>query len=114
MHELSLCAAILETVDARAAGRPVGRVAVRIGYLRQVVPDSLRFSWEMLTQGTDLAGSELAIDHVPAVVRCRACGAETTLAWPVLACASCEGHDVELLSGEEFQLASIDVAEEVG
>ena len=110
---MSLCQAICATVDARADGRPVRRVDVRIGYLRQVVPDSLQFSWEMLTAGTDLEHCELAIEHVPAVVRCRACSAETTLDWPVLACSSCEGHDVELISGEELQIVSIDVAAEV-
>lgn len=110
MHELSLCQAICATVLERADGRPVCRVDVRIGYLRQVVPDSLQFSWEMLTEGTDLEGCVLVIDHVPAVVRCRACGVDTTLDWPVLACATCEGHDVELLSGEELQIASFDHA----
>ena len=114
MHELSLCQAILEHVEGRAAGRPVRRVDIRIGYLRQVVPDSLQFSWEMLTQGTDLDGCELVVEHIPAVVRCRACGTDTTLAWPVLACAGCEGLDVELQSGEELELAWFDVAEEVG
>lgn len=113
MHELSICQAILDTVDTRAAGRAVRRVDVRIGHLRQVVPDSLLFSWEMLTEGTELADCELVIEHVPAVVRCRSCHAETTLEFPVLACSACEGHDVELLSGEELQLATIDVAEGV-
>ncbi|MBA3764609.1 MAG: hydrogenase maturation nickel metallochaperone HypA [Actinobacteria bacterium] len=113
MHELALCQAIVEHVESRAAGRPVRRVDVRIGHLRQVVPDSLQFSWEMLTESTDLADCELVVEHVPAVVRCRGCGAETTLDWPVLACSACESLDVELRSGEEFELASIDVAEEV-
>ena len=113
VHELSLCQAILEHVEARSDGRPVRQVDVRIGHLRQVVPDSLQFSWEMLTEGTDLDGVELVVEHVPAVVRCRACGADTTLDLPVLACATCEGLDVELRSGEELDLASIDVAEEV-
>lgn len=113
MHELSICQAICDTVDQRAAGRPVRRVDVRIGHLRQVVPDSLQLAWEMLTAGTDLGGCRLVIEHVPAVVRCRTCGVDTTLEWPVLACAACEGRDVELQSGDELQIASIDVAEEV-
>lgn len=114
MHELSLCQAILQHVGTAAAGRPVQRVEVRIGHLRQVVPESLQFSWEMLTGHTDLADCELVVEHVPAVVRCRACGADTTLDWPVLACAACEGLDVELRSGDELQLAWVDVADEVG
>jgi hydrogenase nickel incorporation protein HypA/HybF len=114
VHELSLCQAILDTVEQRAGGRPVPRVDVRIGHLRQVVPDSLLFAWEMLTEHTPLAGCALVVDHVPAVVACRRCGATTTLAWPVLVCAACEGDDVDLVSGDELQIASFDVAEEVG
>ena len=114
MHELSLCQAILEHVEARAGERAVCRVHVRIGYLRQVVPDSLLFSWAMLTDSSDLAGCELVVAHVPAVVHCAACALDTTLDWPVLACARCESHDVELRSGDELELAWIDVAEEVG
>jgi hydrogenase nickel incorporation protein HypA/HybF len=109
MHELAVCEAIAETVRDRAKGRVPESVRVRIGYLRQVVPDSLVFSWEMVTEGTDLAGSELVVDYIPAVVTCRACGARSTLEAPVLVCAKCESTDVELVSGNEFDLASFDV-----
>jgi hydrogenase nickel incorporation protein HypA/HybF len=111
VHELSLCQAIVDHVDQRAAGRIVRRVEVRIGYLRQVVPESLQFSWEMITEGTHLADCELVVEHIPATVSCRACGAGTTLDWPVLACSACEGHDVDLRSGDELELAWMDVAE---
>lgn len=113
MHELSIAQAILHTVEQRAGGRSVRRVDVRIGHLRQVVPDSLAFAWEMVTTDTLHEGCVLEIEHVPAVVRCRACAADTTLDWPILVCGSCESHDVELVSGEEFQLVSLDVADGV-
>ncbi len=109
MHELALCGAIADTVNRHAEGQRVQRVEVRIGHFRQVVPDSLLFSWEMLTAGTALEACELVVEHVPAVVRCRACAVETTLDWPVLACAACDGLDVELLTGKEFEIASFDV-----
>lgn len=112
MHELSLCQAIVDHVVTHAGDHPVRRVEVRIGHLRQVVPDSLQFAWEMLTESTELADCELVIQHVPAVVHCDSCGADTTLDLPVLACAACEGMDVVLRSGEELQVAWIDVAEE--
>ena len=114
MHEMSLCQAIAETVTTHAEGAEVRQVSVRIGYLRQVVPDSLLFSWEVLTMDTPLAGCVLEIEHVPAVVLCRACDARTTLDMPVLACGACASPDVELVSGEEFLIVSMDVAEEVG
>jgi hydrogenase nickel incorporation protein HypA/HybF len=113
VHELSLAQAIAETVCERAAARDVRRVTVRIGHLRQVVPHSLEFSWDLVTEGTDLGGCTLDIEHVPAVVRCRACGARTTLDLPLLLCGQCPSDDVELVSGEEFLLVSMDVAEQV-
>lgn len=111
MHELALGQAIADTVTRRADGRDVRQVTVRIGHLRQVVPDALQFAWEMLTEGSDLAGCRLAIEHVPAVIVCRACGDTRTLDLPILMCSTCETTDVELVSGEEFLIATMDVAE---
>jgi hydrogenase nickel incorporation protein HypA/HybF len=113
VHELALCQAIVDTVEAHAGGRRVERVEVRIGHFRQVVPDSLRFSWELLTDGSDLAGCELVIDHVPAVVLCQACGDRTTLDLPIMLCQACESSQVTLETGEEFLIVSIDRAREV-
>jgi len=110
MHEIAVCEAIAGTVRERARDRSPASVRVRIGHLRQVVPDSLLFSWEMVTAGTDLEGCALVVDYVPAVVVCADCGARTTLEIPVLGCGSCNGSDVELVSGNEFDLASFDVA----
>lgn len=109
MHELAVCQAICDTVVTHADGRPVERVLVRIGHLRQVVPDTLAFSWRVVVEGTTLDGSWLDVDHVPAVVHCAACALDTTLDWPVPACGTCGSTDVELRSGEEFCIVSIDV-----
>lgn len=114
MHELSLCNAIADTVTAHAAGRPVTCVRVRIGAYRQVVPDTLAFCWEMQVAGSDLAQCELELETVPAVVTCRTCGADTTLDFPILLCGACDGADVELVMGEEFQIESIDVDPALG
>jgi hydrogenase nickel incorporation protein HypA/HybF len=110
MHEIAVCEAIAGTVRDRAGDRSPASVRVRIGYLRQVVPDSLVFSWQMVTAGSDLEGCALVVDYIPAVVLCAACGTRTTLDCPVLMCGSCDGVEVELVNGNEFDLASFDVA----
>ncbi len=112
MHELSMCEAIARKVASRADGRTVMSVLVQIGYLRQVVPDALTFSWEMLTTATSLAGARLDVEHVPATVSCNACDAVTTLAAPILACASCGSSDVVLRSGDELVLVSLELREQ--
>jgi hydrogenase nickel incorporation protein HypA/HybF len=111
MHELSLCRAIADTVRDHSAGRSIERVTVRIGHLRQVVPSTLEFCWGIVTEASDLDGTELVIEHVPAVLACRSCGNGTQLDRPIMRCSACHGIDVELQSGDEFLVSSIDVME---
>lgn len=111
MHELALCQAIADTVTAHADERPVRRIHLRIGHLRQVVPDALTFSWQLVTERGPLDGSELVIDHVPAVVACPACGATTRLEHPLLLCPACGDDRVELRCGDEFLVVAVEVAE---
>jgi hydrogenase nickel incorporation protein HypA/HybF len=111
VHELSLCDAILGTTMKYAGGRPVTQVTVRVGHLRQVVPDALQFGWEVLTESTDLKGCALVIEQIPATVECRECRAVTTLDMPILACATCGSFEVALRSGEEFLLVSMELEE---
>ncbi len=111
MHELSICNAIASTAAKHADGRPVTQVRVQIGHLRQVVPDALQLSWEVVSSTTDLKNAELVIEQVPAVVECLDCGAHTTLDFPILLCGACDGFDVRLLSGEELLVVSIDLVD---
>jgi hydrogenase nickel incorporation protein HypA/HybF len=109
MHELSLCNAIVTTVREHALDRHVDVVRLRIGHFRQVVPDTLQFCWTNTVLGGPLDGATLDIIDVPAVVTCRQCEADTTLDQPVMRCGSCGSTAVDLVSGEEFLVDSIDV-----
>ncbi len=111
MHELSIADAIVTIASRHAKGRPVSRVEIRVGHLRQVVPDSLQFAFELITAGTELDGAELAIEEVPARVRCTACAAETVLEEFPAHCGECGALDVEVTAGEELLVESIDVEE---
>ena len=110
MHELSLCAAIAGIVTRRAGDRRVGAVHVRIGQLRQVVPETLEFCWTMVSQGTDLDGARLEVERVPVVLRCRACDAQRELGEDLaFVCTGCGGLDMEVCSGEEFEVTALDL-----
>lgn len=87
------------------------QVTVRVGHLRQVVPDALQFGWELLTDSTDFKGCELVIEQIPATVECRDCAARTVLGMPILMCGTCESFDVKLLSGDELLVVSMEVTE---
>jgi len=112
MHELSIAQAIAGIAVRHSGARRVARVEVSVGYLRQVVPDSLQFAFALVVRGTPLDGAELAITHVPAAGRCRACGADTVLEAFPLCCAACGGFDVEVLAGEELHLDALELEEQ--
>jgi hydrogenase nickel incorporation protein HypA/HybF len=112
VHELSIAEAIVAIAERHAEGRTVTRVEVRVGHLRQVVPAALEFAFELVREGTVLGGAELELEQVPARGRCRDCGVETTMDGFPLACSACGGLDVELLSGEELQVESLELEED--
>jgi hydrogenase nickel incorporation protein HypA/HybF len=111
VHELSLCEAIADVVKTHADGRHVDVVRVRVGALRQVVPESLSFCWTLVRDSEDMPDAELELECITAEVRCRTCGgqSEITSAWSIW-CPECDSSDVEVLSGNEFQVTSLDVS----
>jgi len=109
MHELALCRSILGIGVRACGGRPVSSVTVDVGALRQVVGPTLVQCWEFVTPGTPLAGSRLVVNDIPAVIKCVQCGAQTLLAQPYMICGTCGSGQVDVVTGREFLLRSIDV-----
>ncbi|MGZ4671239.1 MAG: hydrogenase maturation nickel metallochaperone HypA [Ilumatobacteraceae bacterium] len=109
MHEVSICTAIAKIAHDAAAGRPVQCVRVDVGHLRQVVPDTLRHSWEMVVFGTPLDGVPLEVREVPAVIACRNCQTLTRLDDPIFRCGTCGSSETDVVSGNELLVTSLDV-----
>jgi hydrogenase nickel incorporation protein HypA/HybF len=111
MHELSLAEAVVQIACRHAAGRPVAKVELKVGHLRQVVPDALAFAFELVAMGTELEGAELVMEEGPAAGRCRRCGTESELPGFPLRCGICGGLDLELLRGEELLVDALELEE---
>lgn len=112
MHELSICGSIAEIVTRRASGRPVDTIHVRVGQLRQVVPDTLVYCWNIACADTPLDGSRLELEEIAARIKCRTCDAVSDLGeHPIMLCDTCDGADVEVISGLEFIVTALELAE---
>jgi hydrogenase nickel incorporation protein HypA/HybF len=61
MRELSMAQALVDNASRHAAGRPVRKVEVSLGRLREVDPSMLCLAFDIVTNGTALDGAELQI-----------------------------------------------------
>jgi hydrogenase nickel incorporation protein HypA/HybF len=111
VHELALAEAIVAIAEEHAAGRRVETVEVKIGRLRQVVPSALTFAFELVTEGTPLKGARLEIEDVPVQLMCRTCTAESRVNDFPLACPECGGVDVEVSSGDELVVDTLELVD---
>lgn len=116
MHEMGIALQIVEIATASLPedlghGR-VEKVNLKIGKLAAVVPESLRFCFEVAVKDTPLAGAKLAIEEVSVVARCKACNQEFTIDEAVFICKTCDSGSLEILSGRELDIESIEVVEE--
>lgn len=107
MHELSIAHAVVATVADAAGGERVAEVRVRVGALAGVVPDALRFAWDVAAEGTVCAGAALTVDEVPVTVWCEPCAAERTVVGPLrLRCPVCDEPSADVRAGRDLQVVS--------
>jgi hydrogenase nickel incorporation protein HypA/HybF len=111
MHEMSIAMAVVGQVE-EAAGpggvRAVESVRLQVGELAGVVPDALRFCFELVCAGTVLDGAELSFDPVPGRARCEPCAREWDTGMPPhLCCPECDGAAAELVSGRELRITEV-------
>ena len=108
MHELAIAEEIVTIVVDRTAGARVGRIVLEVGRLCAVVPDAMRFCFDLATEGTAAEGARLEIVEIPGLGRCRACGAEVVLDRPFGRCA-CGSSDLDWVAGEDLRIRDVEL-----
>lgn len=109
MHELSIAESVVEIAGRQADGRRVTKVGMKVGYLRQVVPSALSFSFGLVAEGTPVEGAELEMEEIPAAGKCLECGVETQLKSFPLLCGECGEPNLEFLRGEELLVEYVEM-----
>jgi hydrogenase nickel incorporation protein HypA/HybF len=110
MHELAIAQEIVAQIAENAREARVTRVVLEIGKLAAILPDAVRFCFDLCSEGTVLEGASLVIIEIPGRARCRECGGEVLLERPFGRC-ECGCTDLEWLSGEELLIKEYEVAD---
>ena len=109
MHELAITESVVAAVSERLPEARITCVRLDIGVMSGVVADSVRFCFDLVTEGTNLEGARLEIVESPASGQCRSCGAEFEPDGLIALCP-CGSADVAVLSGSDLRIISVQVA----
>ena len=85
MHELGIVFHIIESVEEVAAQNNIHRVSgvtLQLGEVSGILHDYLSDCWRWACDKNDLMrGAELAIEEIPAITYCEACGRQYPTGW---------------------------------
>jgi hydrogenase nickel incorporation protein HypA/HybF len=112
VHEFAICSSLLRQVQGLAeehGARRVISVKLAVGALSGVEPGLLDRAFEVARRGGIAAAAELIVETPPIIVRCRSCGGRGTALPNRLICAHCGDFRVELASGDELILVSVEM-----
>jgi hydrogenase nickel incorporation protein HypA/HybF len=112
MHEYSITQSILslalEKANEAKASR-INRITLVLGELSGVVDDCVQFYFEFLSKDTIASGANLSFERMPTKLRCRNCESVFIPVNYNWSCPDCHGAQVEILSGRECYMESIEV-----
>ncbi len=112
MHELSIATSVLHIAEEYAQQEGITRIrsiTLRVGELSSVHEQSLRFGFELVTQGTVLEGATLQLEHLPVIIYCPQCQSEKTLLGiQSFRCPDCQSLSGDIRQGRELDVESIE------
>ena len=114
MHEFSICQglvkAILSELEKLEPPTPkLQKASVVIGRLRQIIPETLQFAYEILAKETVIAGSTIEIISAPILAKCPKCGWNGEIKEHNFRCHKCGSGEIELSGGMELYLNNLTV-----
>ena len=115
MHEIGVAQQIVRTVTdfARENGvTNIREVVVDCGELSLVIPEYLEKVYPAVIEGTVLEKAKLVIEVTPGYAECEECDEIFNVVDNRGYCPNCGSFDKKILSGRDFSIREIHVADE--
>jgi hydrogenase nickel incorporation protein HypA/HybF len=109
MREFSLTQNLLDRALKEARSKQIVRINLLIGPFSDEREESIQFYWRDLAKGSLGEGAQLHFDHLPVAVKCLDCTGTFYLEDGASMCEFCYGERLQLLSGEDVRLESIEL-----
>ena len=117
MHEIGLLRQLVRTVEAFAAENGVSEireVVVDCGELSLVIPEYLEELYPVAAKGSLLQDAKLTINVIPGLAECDDCDEIFNVIEHKGYCPACGSFNKTVLSGKDFTVREIVVAESGG
>ncbi|SRR5690554_4690078 len=114
MHELSIAMSLIDLITQECKNHGVDRlkkVKVVAGELAGVVPEALKFSFEVVSEGTVAEGAELEIEVRPLQAICQDCSTEFIIEKMKFRCPQCESRNLKRSAGDELFIDYLETAD---
>lgn len=109
MHELGITRNLVAIVSEQAHGQRVRRVWLEIGARTALMPDAVRFCFDVVAQGTVLEGAALDILEILPGLQCEDCGSCAASIDELRHCAQCGSSKLRRRSGDELNIKAMEV-----
>lgn len=108
MHEFGIVEEMIEIACERSGGAPIRRIVLEVGELSAVMPDALRFAFELVRESTLAEGAELEIVETEGRARCEGCKGELAVRHPLDRCG-CGASELVWIAGTELRIREMEV-----
>ena len=109
MHEFKIAQNLLDVVLKKVKTKRIVNVNLLIGAFSAEREESIQFYWRDLSKGTPGEGAELHFQHIKADMKCFGCGGALSPEDEGSMCRYCQMSSLQLLSGEDVKLESIEI-----
>lgn len=113
MHEMGIVQSIMEIIEQQAAihhAEKVVKVSLEFGTLTAVMPEAIRFAFEVLSKDTVAENADLDITIIPIAIWCTECSRRHVLEAYRPTCPVCDSAAVQIVEGrDEMRIVSLEI-----
>ncbi len=113
MHEMGIVQSMMEIVEEQARihnAKKIVKISLEFGVLTAVLPDAIRFAFDILCKGGVAENAELDIKIIPIKAYCMDCGKMHVMEEYQPFCPSCDSSALQIIEGRaEMRIASLEV-----
>jgi hydrogenase nickel incorporation protein HypA/HybF len=110
MHELGILNSMIHTIERIIKEQElteVNKLVIDVGELSGIVPKYIEECWPAARYKTFMEQTDLELNVIPGIVKCRECGRVFNAVSYDLKCPDCSSSDMEILEGNDMIIREI-------